>query len=57
MPFWAIQNTKDLSILADLVAQGKLKVVKEKVVPFDKAPQAWATSIEGHVVGKVVVKL
>ena len=56
LPFIAVQKNDDLATLANLVAEGKLKVAKDVVVPFEKAPEAWEKSIAGHAVGKVVVK-
>lgn len=48
-------TTADLAYLAQLSADGKLKTKLDTKVPFEKAPESWKTSIEGHVTGKVVV--
>ncbi|GJP65709.1 hypothetical protein CLOP_g22574 [Closterium sp. NIES-67] len=47
----------DLEILAKMVVEEKLKVTLDATVPFEKVRDAWARSMEGHVVGKVVVKM
>ncbi|CAI5500027.1 unnamed protein product [Closterium sp. Naga37s-1] len=47
----------DLEVLAKLVVDGKLNVTLDATVPFEKARDAWTRSMEGHVVGKVVVKM
>lgn len=48
-------NRADFDLLAELAAAGKLRTVVETRVPFEQTPIAWKRSIEGHVVGKIVI--
>ena len=54
-PFVPWPNSRDLALLAELVAEDKLRIVKEAVVPFGSAADSWAKSMEGHTVGKIVI--
>jgi len=54
-PVLITPTTADLSYLAQLSADGKLKTTVETQVPYEKARGAWKTSMEGHATGKVVV--
>ncbi|GJP41576.1 hypothetical protein CLOM_g1234 [Closterium sp. NIES-68] len=47
----------DLEVLGRMVGEGKVKVVVESSVPFEEAREAWRKSMEGHVTGKVVVRM
>lgn len=47
----------DLQIAADLVAEGKLRVLIDSTFPLEKAGDAWTRSMEGHATGKVVLDL
>ncbi|MCO5556666.1 hypothetical protein L7F22_010217 [Adiantum nelumboides] len=55
VPFLVFPSTRDLTFMADLVKEGKLKTVVDSQHPFSKAEEAWAKSIEGRATGKVVV--
>jgi NADPH:quinone reductase-like Zn-dependent oxidoreductase len=48
-------NAVDLQVLDALAAQGKLRVVVDSRFPLEALGAAWARSIEGRAVGKVVV--
>eukprot|EP00850_Spirogloea_muscicola_P002906 SM000011S19084 [mRNA] locus=s11:835068:836825:+ [translate_table: standard] len=50
-------NKKDLGLVVELAAAGKLRTTIDASLPFDKAPEAWAKSIDGHVTGKVIVTM
>eukprot|EP00850_Spirogloea_muscicola_P001038 SM000004S14908 [mRNA] locus=s4:126085:127747:- [translate_table: standard] len=50
-------NKKDLELVVELAAAGKLRTTIDASLPFDKAPEAWAKSIDGHVTGKVIVTM
>jgi alcohol dehydrogenase len=45
----------DLSVLADLVDDGKLKTITDRVFPLDQIADAFAYLEQGHAKGKVVV--
>lgn len=47
---------ENLEYLVDLVKEGKLKTVVDSKHPFSKAEDAWAKSISGHAVGKVIIE-
>jgi NADPH:quinone reductase-like Zn-dependent oxidoreductase len=47
----------DLNLLAGLVAQGQLKPVIDRVLPFQQIADALAHVEQGHTKGKVVVRL
>ncbi|GJP41575.1 hypothetical protein CLOM_g1233 [Closterium sp. NIES-68] len=47
----------DLEVLGRMVGEGKVKVVVESSVPFEEAREAWRKSMEGHVTGKLVVRM
>ena len=38
------------------LAEGKLKVIKDHVYPYEDAKQAFAQLREGHVRGKLVIQ-
>lgn len=50
-------STKDLAILKELVENGKLVPVVEKVYPLDRVREAHTRSETGRVVGKLVLKV
>ena len=50
-------RTDDLAQLADWTAEGRLRPVLQDVVAFDEAPAALALLEEGHVAGKLVVRV
>ncbi|MFM2475447.1 zinc-binding dehydrogenase, partial [Burkholderia cenocepacia] len=47
----------DLALLAEWTASGRLRPVLQEVVPFDAAPAALALLEDGHVAGKLVVRV
>ncbi|CAI5530804.1 unnamed protein product [Closterium sp. Naga37s-1] len=47
----------DLEVVGRMVEEGKVKVVIEGTVPFEEAREAWRRSMEGHVTGKLVVRM
>jgi len=57
VPFFSNIGSKDLEFLVGLVKDGKLKPVIDSKHPFDKAPEAWAKSMEGHATGKIVIEI
>ena len=50
-------NVEDLGILAQWVAEGKLKPVIDRVVPLSETPQAFTYMNAGHARGKVIVQI
>lgn len=48
---------QDLAVLADLVTEGRLKTVTDRVFPFARIPEAFTYLGQGHAKGKVVVQL
>lgn len=57
LPFTCIPAAKDLELMVSLLASGKVKTVIDSSFPFEKAPDAWVRSIDGHAVGKIVVNM
>ncbi|KAJ3697846.1 hypothetical protein LUZ61_001551 [Rhynchospora tenuis] len=57
VPFFSKIGYKDLEFLVGLVKDGKLKPVIDSIHPFDKAPEAWAKSMEGHATGKIIIEV
>lgn len=55
VPFVMSPVLQDLQLVADLVQEGKLKMIVDSTFPLAKAGEAWARSMEGHATGKVVV--
>jgi NADPH:quinone reductase-like Zn-dependent oxidoreductase len=51
----AEMNTKDLTILADLIQSGKVKPVIDRTYPLSQLPEAIRYLEEGHARGKVVM--
>jgi alcohol dehydrogenase len=47
----------ELAELAELIEQGKLKVIIDKIYPFAKISEALAYVESGHAKGKVVVTM
>ncbi|KAG6401297.1 hypothetical protein SASPL_138149 [Salvia splendens] len=56
VPFFASVKGENLAFLAELVKQGRLKVVIDCKHPLSDAGAAWAKCIEGHATGKIVVE-
>eukprot|EP00246_Nothoceros_aenigmaticus_P018006 TRINITY_DN9238_c0_g1_i1.p1 TRINITY_DN9238_c0_g1~~TRINITY_DN9238_c0_g1_i1.p1 ORF type:complete len:329 (-),score=50.29 TRINITY_DN9238_c0_g1_i1:336-1322(-) len=57
VPYFTTGTGADLQLLVDLSAEGKLKTIIDSQYPLVEAAKAWEKSIEGHVTGKVVVKM
>ena len=55
LPFLAKPNREDLTELATLAADGRLRVVVDRTYPFAEAPAAVSYVESGHPGGKVVV--
>lgn len=50
-------TAKDLEAVVALLAAGKLKTAIDTSFPLDKAADAWAKSIDGHAVGKIIISV
>lgn len=48
---------KDLEYLAELIEQGKISIVIDKIYPFEDLPNAHIYYEQGHTAGKVVVEV
>ena len=57
LPVMLSANAADLGVLDSLVARGVLEVVIDSRFPFAELPAAWARSMSGRAVGKVVVEV
>ncbi|KAJ4790982.1 hypothetical protein LUZ62_042228 [Rhynchospora pubera] len=57
VPFFSKIGSKDLEFLVGLVKDGKLKPVIDSIHPFNKAPEAWTKSMEGHATGKIIIEV
>jgi NADPH:quinone reductase-like Zn-dependent oxidoreductase len=55
VPFLARSNHDDLSIVADLMASGKVTPVIDRCYKLIDAPDAFRYMEEGHAQGKVVI--
>ena len=53
----AKNNPHDLEFIAGLVADGKIKPVIENIVPLEKSPETFRYLMQGHVRGKLVIKV
>ncbi|KAL8099958.1 hypothetical protein AgCh_032281 [Apium graveolens] len=47
---------QNLEYLVNQVKEGKLKIVIHSKYPFGKPEDAWAMSMSGHAVGKIIVE-
>lgn len=47
---------ENLEYLVKLVQEGKLKTVIDSKYPFSQTEDAWAKSMSGHAVGKVIIE-
>jgi len=45
----------ELALIGDLIANGEIKVIVEKVLPLSRATEALEMSRRGHVHGKIVL--
>ena len=50
-------RSDELALIADLVANGQVKVTVAKVLPLPEAPQAQQLSQSGHMRGKIVLSI
>jgi NADPH:quinone reductase-like Zn-dependent oxidoreductase len=50
-------SADQLSWIGDLIANGEIKVMVEKVLPLQRAPEALEMSRRGHVRGKIVLTI
>ncbi len=48
-------NQKDLLFISELIKEGKVRSVIDKLFPLDKTPEALRYLQEGHARGKVVI--
>ena len=55
--FMAQSKPDDLRQIAQLIDEGKVKPVIAKIMTLDEAKEAQEISEEGHVVGKIVLKV
>ncbi|WP_394437824.1 NADP-dependent oxidoreductase [Streptomyces sp. SGAir0957] len=54
---WARPDAQGLRALADLADQGKLRVPVAETFPLERVADAFALSQEGHVHGKILIKV
>jgi len=47
----------ELTLMGDLIANGEIKVMVEKILPLSRASEALEMSRRGHVRGKIVLKI
>ena len=55
--YMALSKPADLDQIADLIDDGKIKPVIAKILTLDDAKQAQELSEDGHVAGKIVLKV
>jgi NADPH:quinone reductase-like Zn-dependent oxidoreductase len=55
--FIVSMSAEQLSIITKLVEEGKVKTFVDKVVPFENIREAYEDAAQGHVHGKVIVKV
>ena len=56
-PFLAKMNRKDMAVLADLLADGKVTPVIDRRYDLSEVPQALGYLGEGHAQGKIVINM
>lgn len=57
-PFYMLQSSKELmQTIADAVKQGKIKIVIDKVFPFEQGLEAIKYQAAGRAKGKIVIKI
>ncbi|XP_076901377.1 chloroplast envelope quinone oxidoreductase homolog [Bidens hawaiensis] len=56
VPVIMYPETKNLEYMVGLVKDGKLKTVIDSKYPLSEAEKAWAKSISGHAIGKIIVE-
>lgn len=57
IPLFVSHKAEDLDFLVKLMKDGKIKTVVDSRYHFSKTQDAWAKSIEGHAVGKIIVEM
>lgn len=50
-------RAENLEYLVNLVKEGKLKSVIDSKYSLSQAEEAWAKSMSGHAVGKIIIEL
>jgi NADPH:quinone reductase-like Zn-dependent oxidoreductase len=50
-------RSDELTLIGELIANGEIKVIVEKVLPLCRAPEALEKSRGGHAMGKIVVTI
>lgn len=56
-PFLAVTTRRDLERLTEMIDEGKLKTVIDRVYPIDEVPAAFGYLDQGHARGKVIINL
>lgn len=56
LPLLVNCRAENLEYLVNLVKEGKIKTVIDSKFPLSQAQDAWAKSMDGHAVGKIVVE-
>ncbi|WCJ37947.1 hypothetical protein M5689_019035 [Euphorbia peplus] len=56
VPLLMTAKHENMTYLANMVKEGKLKVVIDSKYPLSKAEDAWAKCMDGHATGKIVVE-
>ncbi|KAL8106578.1 quinone-oxidoreductase QR1, chloroplastic-like [Apium graveolens] len=56
-PLFVSHKAEDLEYLMNLMLEGKLKTVVDSKYDFANTQEAWAKSMEGHAVGKIIVEM
>ena len=54
---WVRPNADDLADLAAMVDRGEVRVTVSQTFPLEQAAQAYKANMEGHVRGKIVVRV
>ena len=57
MKMQTLTSADQLALIGDLIANGEIKVMVEKVLPLYRAPEALELSRRGHVHGKIVLTI
>ncbi|PPD89498.1 hypothetical protein GOBAR_DD13563 [Gossypium barbadense] len=56
VPLLMTPKKQKLDFLLNFVKEGKIKAVIDSIHPLSKAEEAWAKSIDGHAIGKIIVE-
>jgi NADPH:quinone reductase-like Zn-dependent oxidoreductase len=54
---WHSDRNEDMRFLMELFEEGKVRPVIDKVYPLEEVPEAYRYLEEGHVKGKLVIKM